>query len=209
MTARVRVAEAIAVAWLAISLALGAGTAQALWGGEEVGSFPRWRCVLVVPVQGILLPVSWLVARPLRTARTEASCVGERLFHTFFCGYLLLDVYWCPAMPLKFLAHHLACLSAHGLVARLFAPGLGVYFSGVVALEIGSAACNYWFLYPTAASRIAYDVLMLASNVAACWFGWRGLTTHGSKHRGANVLMGLITLGIVVNRQWASVQYFL
>lgn len=208
-TAMSRIADAVAVAWLAASLALGAGTAQALWGDEEVGSFPRWRCVLVVPVQAVLLPISWLVARPLRAARTETSRVGERLFHAFFCGYLLLDAYWCPAMPLKFAAHHVACLSAHALVARLFAPGMGVYFSGVVALEIGSAACNYWFMYPTAASRLAYDVLMLASNVAASWFCWRGVTTHGSKHRSANVTMGLITLGIVGNRQWASVQYYL
>ena len=50
-----------------------------------------------------------------------------------------------PAVvPRLFLAHHLVCLLGHFLGSVPYAVAYPHYLAGVVALEIGSAACNYW-----------------------------------------------------------------
>jgi acylglycerol lipase len=137
-----------------------------VFGRTVVGGMEMWRNAWSMPTQFVILPVAF-------ACRGE---VADHLFMYVFALYMVLDLFLAGHLDFIFKVHHGACLLGHSLVVfALPAEAFTVYFSGVVALEIGSGAMNMWVLAGQKArwANALYAVVMTASNAAAAYVAWQ------------------------------------
>ncbi|KAL3905027.1 MAG: hypothetical protein SGPRY_011066 [Prymnesium sp.] len=163
------------VAVLYSSLLLGFSSHFHLAFGTEVSGFfadgaPRWRCALGVPTQLCALPLlflgsAWEHAFQLerwsaRFAEGHRSA-SDWAFVFVFVAFLVLD--WA-IVDVRFLmaVHHAACLAGHLGGTLVWPAAFAYYFAGVCALELGSASCNIFCLYPSSVV-VAYLYLLTMS----------------------------------------------
>ena len=72
--------------------------------------------------------------------------------------------------------HHVFCLLGHLVVVVALPETMPVYFTGVMALELGSGFFNQWCLKPSSRERgLLYAAGVTISNAAACVVGKRWL----------------------------------
>ena len=127
-------------------------------------------------------------------------------------------------------AHHVACMIGHFLATVTFAPAFEHYAAGVIALELGSAACNLWCarpapprpaparatpaarrgrsMYPDVhGTRHIYESVMLVSNgvTLRCARRWASVPLP----RAAPYVGWAITGTLVALRQWAASKHYL
>jgi len=174
--------------------------AVAALGSENLGGTPKWRSVVGLIPQAVVMPslliASWLVP----TARDWA----QQMFINVFGALLLFDFAALSLNPMM-IAHHGTCLAGHVYAALTAPEAFGFYFASVVALEAGSAtSCAWWVWgeerFPRALTA-AYVVGMTISNLLAIWalLRWYGhATSLPLIGRGAPVL---ITAVLVYFRQ--------
>ena len=215
----------------------------------EGAPFPGWGSGGLRPTQAIVRPVCGLGARHGSTRNREA----DRLFCYLFAGYLLYDAYGArapppqrlctraaanprrppraqvPKMPQLMWAHHVVCIIGHLLGTISFAPAFEHYASAVIALELGSAACNLWCARPGPPRRVPrarrapparrsmfpdvhgtraiYEAAMLVSNAVTllCLRRW----TRVRLPKAAPYLGWAITGTLVALRQWAASKHYL
>ena len=81
------------------------------------------------------------------------------------------------------------------------------------ALELGSASCNLFCLYPSSPTLLAlYEVAMSASNLAALVCAWRwvatldGIDASVSRRRLCQAFGALLSLLLVAARQWETIK---
>mmetsp|Transcript_43232 Transcript_43232/g.140210 ORF Transcript_43232/g.140210 Transcript_43232/m.140210 type:complete len:243 (-) Transcript_43232:127-855(-) len=217
-------AAALVAAYVGLVLGLRADF-ERHFGQQVEGYFangaPRWRCALGLPTQVGTLPLLLgcaVVAHRFdvqrwgeRTSHGELRSVGERAFVAVFPAFLLLDWQICDVRVLL-AAHHVVCLAGHAC-AVLLSAGFPWYFLGVCALELGSASCNLFCLYPSSTMLFAlYEVAMSASNLAALVCTWRwvaaldGINASVSRRRLCQAFGALLSLLLVAARQWEAIK---
>eukprot|EP00316_Scyphosphaera_apsteinii_P008981 CAMPEP_0119319970 /NCGR_PEP_ID=MMETSP1333-20130426/51016_1 /TAXON_ID=418940 /ORGANISM="Scyphosphaera apsteinii, Strain RCC1455" /LENGTH=243 /DNA_ID=CAMNT_0007326545 /DNA_START=156 /DNA_END=887 /DNA_ORIENTATION=- len=111
--------------------------------------------------------------KQLRTGETPPSpgsinWCWDWAFVFFFAAQLVMDAYLVPDMGALMLLHHAVCLLGHIYGTFMCTRAFPFYFAGCIALELGSAACNIWTMYPqTPGLFSAYAIVMTLSNVLA------------------------------------------
>ena len=208
MRAEPLAAHLLALAWAAHAIVLQrTGAAQRWWGAEVVGSFPRWRNMLMMPLAAAAFPAC-LYGMANQTTRWAA---GGSFWHWLFVDllflYLLLDIAWVPRMGPVMLAHHVVCLVVHALESFVFVAGFELYLAGVVVIELGSAACNVHTLYPRSRAALAlYVVGMTASNLGTLPFVFRWFALEPTPPLLARIIGALSVPGMLGSRQLVALK---
>ncbi|KAL1504068.1 hypothetical protein AB1Y20_010478 [Prymnesium parvum] len=169
---------------------------------------PRWRCALGLLTQAAVLPALFAASAYRRGggmrrwgARFAAgdATAGEWTFVLLFAAFLLLDWRLVDVRPLM-AAHHAVCLAGHAVGTLLRPHAFPYYFAGVCALELGSASCNLFCMYPSSAAvGVAYLAIVSATHLAtlACAVRW----VEAVRSRASQAFALVVTVGLVVIRQ--------
>ena len=157
-------------------------------GSADTGGFPRWRATIGYTTQAVVLPAVFMLALGLAgssdhplgrmAAWSEAEFHGVRHWTTYafasiFGGLMLFDLALLQPETM-ILLHHILCLGGL-LCAIVCAPSMYPYFiAGVMMLEVGSGACNYYWCDRSRLRSHLYGWGMSLSNIGAlycscCW----------------------------------------
>lgn len=170
--------------WLA-AVILQHGPMVTHFPGKVQGYFsdgpPRWRCAWALDTQLLFFPgLLWLAHDARGGSRwwssslaRDQSRIAERttaewVFIVAFPTWLLLD-FVIVEVRLLMATHHAVCIFSHLFAMFAVPSGFLWYMAGAIALEMGSAVCNLFCLWP--ASLIAlwlYLAGMTISNIVAC-----------------------------------------
>ena len=199
---------ALGVLWLSHYECL-RGELVSIYGDDppsaDTGGAPLWRCALALPTQLLVLPGlfgfgwasnGWSMGEWRR--RWDAAEVdwnaAESAYFCVFGGFMLVDFCICSVRPVMAL-HHVVCLLGHVTGVILDPLGMPDYFAGVVALEMGSAACNLYWLYPQ--SRLASLIYLLGmplSNLLALYSATQWAFAVSERRRGGGeVARGMLS----------------
>ena len=97
----------------------------------------------------------------------NALTFQESAFPILFAAYLAADLLFMELSSLVTI-HHLLCLVGHLIILMFVHHGIQHHFAGIMLLELGSGACNVFYLYPQVAYFADFWFWgMAASNVAA------------------------------------------
>lgn len=137
----------------------------AVYGHQNLGGTPRWRSVLGILPQAVVMPGLFLMSlRPGDEAWTR------QVFINVFASLLLFDF---AAMKLNgmMILHHGTCLLGHAYATLTAPEAFTSYFASVVALEAGSSTSCAWWIWgekrlPKTMTAM-YTIGMTASNVLA------------------------------------------
>ena len=155
--------EALAALW-ALAYLFASRRLPRIFGKANVGGMELWRSVWALPTQFVLFPVALMI-------RGE---VADRLFMYVFALYMVLDLFLAGHLDFIFYIHHAVCVFGHTIViSTLPGEAFTIYFSGVVALELGSGAMNVWALTRARFATVLYALGMTASNAAASYLSWQ------------------------------------
>jgi len=124
------IAELTAAAW-GSALLVASRVLPSRLGTQSVGGMPRWRNILAIPTQLLLLPLLYAMR-------------ADWTFTYVFALYMVMDFLLLRLEPIM-VAHHLVCLAGHTITCLILPEGFGTYFLGVVALEVGSGTMNVWY----------------------------------------------------------------
>ena len=176
--------------------------------GHFADGAPRWRCALGMVTQTLILPAlfitSWIQHTGMMRAwgRTWAASAGggaDWLFVFVFVAFMLAD--WAIVEVRMVMGlHHVACIIGHLFGAFLTPEGFPFSFAGAVVLELGSATCNLYCLYPSStAAMMGYLATVSATHVVALasLAGWY----RTIQSRGGRLFAVTLTVALVMLRQ--------
>jgi hypothetical protein len=210
-------ASSVVFAWIA-SYWSAVPLFQAAFPGEVAGYFsdgpPKWRAASGVAVQMTLLVLFVLAydAHGRSLQRWSAAWTRDRkcswtwMFVGVFPSWLLLDYALLHLRPLMH-KHHLLCLVGHLAGCLVWPDGLPFYFSGVVALELGSAACNIHCIYgpQSLSSALVYSIGLTLTHLVMCTSvrDW-ARHTHANKLAKLWVVATMVVLAALRQREWLN-----
>ena len=185
------------------------------WAGQKLDSYgaPLWIDCAKLWTQLFVLPlVYWCALRShafdmerwrATAERSLFTETGERHFDWAFCyifvAYMLVD-FRLFELDAVMRAHHVACIVGVLFGFVIFPSGFPYFSSGILALEVGSAALNIFCIFPThPVARSLYFVLMSASNLVAMCLCWTWMTQEVSASGKAASL--ILTAGFLAMRQ--------
>jgi hypothetical protein len=98
-----------------------------------------------------------------------------------FGGLMVVDLLQGAMHTTMLKLHHVGCLAGHAYASLVAVAAFPYYFSGVVALELGSAATCVHALWPRNFPPSAMLTVMTISNLAAAFtvYRWNLAMAHG------------------------------
>ena len=185
--------EALFVVWISCH-ELGRRAAKPVFGSQDVGGAPRWRSMVGMGTSLGALPMC-LVAAVLHAGGfaqwLEVSGQlrpYDRAFCYIFGGLMTIDFLQQTMHTTMLKVHHATCLAGHLWTTFLSPAGFASYFSGVVALEVGSAGTCAHALWPHRFTPALLLGVMTLSNLAAAAVSWPPLKPHSSAARALELI---------------------
>ena len=160
-------ALAVVALWWACETAL-RPVARRRFGQELTDGYPRWRVGLGCMTQVVCFPTMFLAFVLGRQA-----WLMESFLLVFACSLMQDCARFPRTMGPMLMLHHVACLV--GMLVARFAAGpewrsvFPYFFGGCTALELGSGACNVFWLrwLPPRRAAVLYHLAMTGSNLVA------------------------------------------
>lgn len=198
--------ELLFVCWLSMH-ELGRRAAKPVFGSQEVGGAPRWRSLVGMGTSLGALPL--LLAAAVLHAGSYSAWVevaGElrpydRAFCYIFGGLMLVDFLQQTMHTTLLKVHHATCLAGHLWTIFLAPAGFASYFTGVVALEVGSAGTCAHALWPHRFTPMLLLCVMTLSNLTAAAAVWVFQYHAAVAAPVGRWVAGLISLALIGARQ--------
>lgn len=171
------------------------------FGSVLQGGTPRWRNILGLLPQLVVMPSVLVVRAAVPSAAAACDAIFARVF-----GSLIIFDFAAYRLGKTMVMHHAVCLAGHALAISTAPAAFGFYHAAVVALEVGSGtSCMWWAWGETALRRSApslYAIGMSTSNAlaAVALLGWSA-AARPSLSPAVRAVPALITAYLVYLRQ--------